>query len=149
MSRKYVVSCVCAATVFVMGQSSASHAFALQRLAAAVDASHFAASGSLALPSTSLAANVPARLVVPSTIDLLGPSTELRVGVPAECDVTIEVADDAGAPLFLAEVHMPAGWQKLGFSGRDTRGNPLPNGTYYYTLTADGTSRTTRVVVNR
>ena len=71
------------------------------------------------------------------------------MGIPAECDVTIEVADDAGAPLFLAEVHMPAGWQKLGFSGRDALGRLLPNGIYYYTLTADGTSRTTRVVVKQ
>ena len=44
---------------------------------------------------------------------------------------------------------MPAGWQKIGFSARDASGKMLPNGTYYYTLTADGTSRTTRVVVNR
>jgi hypothetical protein len=133
----------------VMGQPSATHAFALQRLAAAIDASHFAAAGSIALPSSGFTANVPSRLVVPPSIDLLGPTTELRVGIPAECDVTIEVADDAGAPIFLAEVHMPAGWQKIGFSARDASGKMLPNGTYYYTLTADGTSRTTRVVVNR
>lgn len=131
-----------------MGYASASHAFALQRLATAVDVTRVAAFG-VSLPSGVLASNVPARLMIPPTIDLLGPSTELQVGIPAECDVTIEVADDAGAPLFLAEVHMLAGWQKLGFSGRDALGNSLPNGVYYYTLTADGTSRTTRVVVNR
>jgi hypothetical protein len=130
------------------GYSTASHAFALQRLAMAIDVSHFAASG-VPLPSSGLAANVPARLILPPSIDLFGPITELRVGIPSECDVTIEVADDAGAPLFLAEVHMPAGWQKVGFSGRDALGNALPNGVYYYTLTADGTSRTTRVNVNR
>jgi hypothetical protein len=117
-------------------------------MAAAVDVSRFAASG-IPVAATNLAANVPARLMVPASIDLLGPTTELRVGIPSECDVTIEVADDAGAPLFLAEVHMPAGWQKLGFSGRDTQGHPLPNGVYYYTLSADGASRTTRVNVNR
>jgi len=149
LNRKYVISIVCAVTLVVMGQSSATHAFALQRLAAAIDASHFAAAGSIALPSSGFTANVPSRLVVPPSIDLLGPTTELRVGIPAECDVTIEVADDAGAPIFLAEVHMPAGWQKIGFSARDASGKMLPNGTYYYTLTADGTSRTTRVVVNR
>lgn len=147
MSRKILVSCTCAIAVCVMGQES--HAFTLQRLAAAVDVSHFAASGSFTLPPSGLAANVPARLVVPPSIDLLGPTTEFQIGVPAECDVTIEVADDAGAPLFLAEVHMPAGWQKLGFSARDTNGHPLPNGVYYYTITADGTSRTTRVTVSR
>jgi hypothetical protein len=40
--------------------------------------------------------------------------------------VTIEVADDAGAPLFLAEVHMLQGWQKVAFSGRDSSGAMLP-----------------------
>jgi len=148
LSRKYVVSIFCAAA-FLVGQASTSGAFTLQRMAAAVDMSHVAASGSVTIPASGLAVNVPARLVVPPSIDLLGPTTELRVGIPIECDVTIEVADDAGAPLFLAEVHMPAGWQKIGFSGRDALGNLLVNGTYYYTLTADGTSRTTRVVVNR
>ena len=148
MNRKHTVFCLCAAA-FLVGQTSASDAFTLQRMAAAVDMSHVAASGSLTIPASGLAINVPARLVVPPSIDLLGPTTELRVGIPIECDVTIEVADDAGAPLFLAEVHMPAGWQKLGFSARDANGNLLANGTYYYTLTADGTSRTTRVVVNR
>lgn len=150
MSNKHVVICACAVAAFVVGQSNASHAFALQRLAAAVDISNVAASGTTSpLPAGTLAVNVPSRLVVPASIDLLGPTTEVRVGIPAECDVTIEVADDAGAPLFLAEVHMPAGWQKLGFSARDALGKPLANGIYYYTLTADGTSRTTRVVVNR
>jgi hypothetical protein len=131
------------------GHPAKSHAFALQRLAAAVDVSNFAASVGATVPSGTLAANVPSRLVVPASIDLVGPTTEIRVGVPAECDMTVEVADDAGAPLFLAEMHMPAGWQKIGFSGRDALGKPLPNGTYYYTLTADGTSRTTRVVIQR
>lgn len=149
MSRKIVVSCTCAIAVCILGQTSESRASTLQRLAAAVDVSHFAASGSFSLPATGLAANVPARLVVPPSIDLIGPTTELQVGVPVECDVTIEVADDAGAPLFLAECHMPAGWQKLGFSARDAAGHPLPNGVYYYTITADGTSRTMRVTVNR
>lgn len=148
MSGKYVVFCACAGAL-LLGQSSASSAFTLQRLAAAVDMSNVAASGSLTIPSSGVDASIPVRLVVPPSIDLLGPTTELRVGIPMECDVTIEVADDAGAPLFLAEVHMPAGWQKIGFSARDAMGNLLPNGTYYYTLTADGTSRTARVVVNR
>jgi hypothetical protein len=132
-----------------MGLADASRASTLQRLAAAVDVSHFASSGSFSLPASGLTANVPARLVVPPSIDLAGPTMELQVGVPVECDVTIEVADDAGAPLFLAECHMPAGWQKIGFSARDASGHLLPNGIYYYTITADGTSRTMRVTVNR
>jgi hypothetical protein len=132
-----------------MGLAARSNATALQRMAEVIDLSHIVASTTMTLPSSAIASNLPRQLDIPPTINLFGPITELRVGIPCECDVTIEVADDAGAPLFLAEVHMPAGWQKVGFSGRDSKGALLRNGTYYYTVTADGTSRTTRVVVNR
>jgi hypothetical protein len=136
------------ATLLVVGIASSGHAFTLERMVGTIDVSRFA-SGVVSLPSSQLIANVPRQLVVPASVSLVGPIAELRVGLPCECDVTIEVADDTGAPLFLAECHMPQGWQKVAFSGRDTSGALLPNGTYTYTVTADGISRTTRVVVNR
>jgi hypothetical protein len=136
------------AGLLVVGIAGRSEAFALQRMAAVIDLSRVA-SGVVSLPASQLIASVPQQLVVPASIDLAGPFTEIRVGLPCECDVTIEVADDAGAPLFLAECHMPQGWQKVAFSGRDASGAMLPNGTYYYTVTADGISRTMRVVVKR
>jgi hypothetical protein len=149
LSLNYITRCASITVLLISGSTVASHAFTMQRLAAAIDVSQFAG-GTISLPSSGLVgANIPAGLSIPATVNLLGPITELRVGIPSECDVTIEVADDAGAPLFLAQMHMPAGWQKIGFSARDAEGNLLPNGTYYYTLTADGISRTTRVVVNR
>jgi hypothetical protein len=136
------------ASLLVVGIASRGEAFALQRMAGAIDLSRVT-SGVVSLPSSQLIANVPQQLIVPASIDLNGPLTEIKVGIPSECDMTIEVADDAGAPLFLAECHMPQGWQKVAFSGRDSKGGMLPNGTYYYTVTADGISRTMRVVVNR
>lgn len=136
------------AGLLVVGIAGRSEAFALQRMAAVIDLSRVT-SGVVSLPSSQLIASVPQQLVVPASIDLVGPLTEIRVGFPCECDVTIEVADDAGAPLFLAECHMPQGWQKVAFSGRDASGALLANGTYYYTVTADGISRTMRVVVKR
>jgi hypothetical protein len=136
------------AGLLVVGIAGRSEAFALQRMAAVIDLSRVA-SGVVSLPSSQLIASIPQQLVVPASVDLVGPLTEIRVGFPCECDVTIEVADDAGAPLFLAECHMPQGWQKVAFSGRDSSGAMLPNGTYYYTVTADGISRTMRVVVKR
>ncbi len=136
------------ATLLVVGIAGRSGAFTLERMAGAIDLSRFA-SGVVSLPSSQLIASIPQQLVVPASVNLAGPIAELRVGFPCECDVTIEVADDAGAPLFLAECHMPQGWQKVAFSGRDASGAMLPNGTYYYTVTADGISRTTRVLVNR
>jgi hypothetical protein len=132
----------------IVGIAARSDAFALQRMAAAIDLSR-ATSGAVSLPSSQLIASIPQELVIPASINLDGPLTDVNVGIPSECNVTIEVADDAGAPLFLAEVHMPQGWQKVAFSARDSKGAMLPNGTYYYTVTADGISRTTRVVVNR
>lgn len=136
------------AVLLVVGIAARGEALTLQRMVGAIDLNRVAA-GAVSLPSTPLMASIPPQLVTPATIDLVGPLTEFRVGLPCECDVTIEVADEAGAPLFVAEAHMPQGWQKVAFSGRDARGAMLPNGTYYYTVTADGTSRTTRVVVNR
>lgn len=147
MNSSFVRSASVAA-LLVVGIAGRSEAFALERMAMAVDLGRFATSA-MSLPTSPLVANAPAQLIVPPAIDLSGPITDVRVGIPVECDVTIEVADDAGSPLFLTEVHMPQGWQKVAFSGRDASGAMLPNGTYYYTVTADGNSRTTRVVVNR
>lgn len=148
MSCNRIIRTVSITTLLMVGIVGSGHAFTLERMAGAIDLSRFA-SGVVSLPSSQLIANVPEQLIVPASVNLAGPITELRVGVPCECDVTIEVADDAGSPLFLAECHMPQGWQKVAFSGRDSSGAMLPNGTYYYTVTADGISRTTRIVVNR
>lgn len=136
------------AGLLVVGFAGRGEAFALQRMAGAIDLGRIT-SGVVSLPASQLISSVPQQLIVPASIELVGPITEIRLGIPSDCDMTIEVADDAGAPLFLAQCHMPQGWQKVAFSGRDTNGAMLPNGTYYYTVTADGISRTTRVVVNR
>jgi len=131
--------------------TGASEALTLQRLAASIDLSGVAAAQRplLTVPPASVSGAGLLQLTVPASIELIAPSTEVRIGIPSECDVTIEVADESGAPLFLAQAHMRAGWQKLGFSGRDEQGHLLSNGVYYYTVTADGTSRTARVTINR
>lgn len=131
--------------------TGAAEAFTLQRIAATIDLSGVAAANRPvgAVPTLAATSAGVFQLTLPPSIELLAPSTEVRIGVPTECDVTIEVADESGAPLCLAQAHMRAGWQKLGFSGRDTQGRSLPNGTYYYTITAEGTSRTARVTINR
>jgi hypothetical protein len=129
--------------------TGASEAFTLQRIAASVDFGGVAAATHRPSAANAGAPGVVASLSVPAAIELLAPITEIRIGIPCECDVTIEVADESGAPLFLAQAHMPAGWQKVGFSGRDVQGNMLANGVYYYTVTADGYSQTSRVTINR
>lgn len=131
------VVCFCALTAL----TGASEAFTLQRIAAAIDLTGVASARRA--PSSEM------ELTLPEAIQLSAPCTEVPIGVGAECDVTIEIADESGAPLYLAQAHMRAGVQKVGFSGRDERGNPLANGVYFYTVTADGCSRTTRVTINR
>jgi hypothetical protein len=126
--------------------SGASEAFTLQRIAATIDLTGVAAAHRI--PALDVPGAI-ARLTLPDVIELSAPCTEIQIGVPVECTLTIEIADESGAPLCLAEAHMPAGWQKVGFSGRDASGNPLPNGVYFYTVTADGYSRTTQVRISR
>lgn len=92
---------------------------------------------------------VPARTVLPETVELLGATTEVRVGLPHEADMDIVVTDEAGATVCSARVHMPAGWQKLAFSGRGSDGKPLANGVYFYRVAVDGDVMVTRVVINR
>jgi hypothetical protein len=44
---------------------------------------------------------------------------------------------------------MPAGTQKVGFSGYDALGHALPNGSYTYTVTAGDVVQTARVSILR
>lgn len=130
-----------------------SHAFTLQRLAASLDVRHLAASGIAGPASTALVDEmmlaVPARTVLPASVELSGATTEVRVGVPREADMDIVVTDEAGAVVCNARVHMPAGWQKVAFSGRGPDCRPLPNGVYFYRVTVDEDVTVTRIVINR
>ncbi len=136
----------------LIGSSSTSHAFTLNRLAASIDMSRLAAgasgSGAAALANeVSLA--IPVRVEVPPSVELVSASTEIRIGVPHESDVDIEVANEAGEIVCSARVHMPAGWQKLGFSGHGAHGVELPNGTYFYRVRVGDDILTTRILINR
>jgi hypothetical protein len=138
---------------FSLASVSIGHASALQRIAAMIDVSRLASSESAGAGVSSLATEVsmavPAHTVVPATVELLTFSTEITVGVPQEMDIAIEVADESGNIVNTARVHMPAGWQKLGFSGHDASGRELPNGVYFYRVILDDDVMTTRIVINR
>ena len=66
-----------------------------------------------------------------------------------ECDATIEVSDSEGHLISSATLKLPAGWQKIGFSGRDSKGLPLANGVYRYTVLTTAGARSARVTIQR
>ncbi|HXV14433.1 MAG TPA: hypothetical protein VEC56_09530 [Candidatus Krumholzibacteria bacterium] len=137
-----VALCMCAA----LGLTGKSHAFTLHRIAASLDMSHIASSSALSGATISFDAH---HAVVPAVTELTAPSTEIEVRIPTECDVEIQVIDEAGVRVSGARVHMPAGVQKLGFCGRDAQGRALPNGLYYYNVIVGDDVSTTRVVIVR
>jgi hypothetical protein len=128
-------------------------ATSLQRLAASLELSHLAAAvaagSDVTATADELARAVPTRTVLPTSVELLGATTEVQIGLPQESDMDIEVTDESGAVVCTARVHMPAGWQKVCFSGHAHNGSPLPNGVYFYRVTIGGDVRVTRVVINR
>jgi len=135
----------------VMLVSSSSHAFTLQRMAASIDVSGLAAAAGSGVASLAneVSLAVPTHTVVPPAVELVSASTEIRLGIPEESDVDIEVADESGRVVSSARVHMPAGWQKVGFSGHDIRGRELPNGTYFYRVIVGDDVLTARVLIDR
>jgi hypothetical protein len=141
------------ALCLLIGPASASRAFTLQHLAASLDFSHLATSAVNATGASSLADEmllaVPTRTVLPATVELVGPTTEVRVGLAHEANMAIEVTDEAGQVVCTARVHMPAGWQKVCFSGHDSRGELLANGVYFYRVLVEDEIMVTRVVINR
>ena len=137
-----VTLCACAAVCL----ASSSRAFTLHHIAASLDLSRLAS----ATPSDANTApfgNVHA--VVPAVVELTSQSTEIEVRIPAECDVEIQVVDESGSRVCGARVHMPAGTQKLAFSGHDVHGRALPNGVYYYSVVTGDAVSTTRVTIAR
>ena len=136
------ISCACAMACLV----SSSRAFTLHRIAASLDLNRLASAIPLDPNITSFDA---AHLSVPAAVELTSHSTEIEMHIPVECDVEIQVVDESGSRVCGARVHMPAGTQKLAFSGHDERGRALPNGVYYYSVITGDNVSTTRVTITR
>lgn len=151
--RQLAPACLVVSSLAILGSPGAVSASALQRLATSLDLSHLAASGTAGQGAAAMvdemAVAIPARTVLPANVDLRGASTEVRIGLPYEADMDIEVTNEAGAVVCVARVHMPAGWQKVGFSGRGHDGAPLPNGVYFYRVAVGDDVMVTRVVIER
>jgi hypothetical protein len=77
-------------------------------------------------------------------------ATELRVGLPANSDVSIDVFDVAGRRVRTkAFVRQQAGWRTIPFDGRDDRGRSLASGVYFYRVSAGGKTVTNKMVIAR
>ncbi len=136
-----------------IGSANAGGAATLQRLAVALDigpmaASVVAGSGASTIIEEMMRA-VPTRTVLPDAIELRGATTEVRIGLAHEADMDIQVTNESGAIVCSARVHMPAGWQKVAFSGRDRDGHLLPNGVYLYRILVEDDILVTRAIIDR
>jgi hypothetical protein len=78
-----------------------------------------------------------------------GASTELRIGLPSDGEVSIEVFDVAGRLVARRTIALPAGWRSVRFDGRDDGGQVLPSGVYFYRVRAAGSTLTKKMVIQR
>ncbi len=88
--------------------------------------------------------------LLPNSPNPFGSSTEVRVGLPHEADVRLDVFDVAGRRVASRDAgRMNAGWVRIGFDGRDDRGRALASGVYFYRVTAGRETTTHRMVIGR
>jgi serine protease AprX len=77
-------------------------------------------------------------------------STTLRVGLPKASEVEIEVFDVAGRRVRSDRTAtLAAGWREISFDARDTAGQALPSGVYFYRVKAAGETITRKMVIAR
>ena len=77
-------------------------------------------------------------------------TTDLRVGLPANSDLSIEVFDVAGRRVRTQSLaHQTAGWRTIPFDGRDDGGHSLASGVYFYRVRAGGKTVTNKMVIAR
>ena len=142
-TRRVIAPAVC---IVMLCLAASAEASALQRMAATVDMGKIASAVQITSPTPAAAY---ALLLEPLTAELATATTEFRIRVPADTVVRVEVTNEAGECVCSARMLMPAGVQKVGFSGRDANGHLLPNGSYHYTVIAGDAMQTARVSILR
>jgi predicted lipoprotein with Yx(FWY)xxD motif len=77
-------------------------------------------------------------------------TTELRIGLLSESNVSVEVYDVAGHRVRVQSLGtQSAGWNAIPFDGRDDAGHALVSGVYFYRFTANGTTVSRKMVITR
>ena len=77
------------------------------------------------------------------------PQTVIAFNLLVRASVSLRVFDVAGhlVDVLIDEESVSAGRSEIVWSGRDMTGRPVPSGTYFYRLTAGGSSETRRMVL--
>ncbi len=77
-------------------------------------------------------------------------TTDLRIGLPASSDLSIEVFDVAGRRVRAETLaRQNAGWRSIPFDGRDDSGRALASGVYFCRVSAGGKTVTNKMVIAR
>lgn len=94
---------------------------------------------------------VPSALQVLSNVpNPFSGATTLRIGLPGEADVILDVFDVAGRLVHTRSYpQLSRGWSELVFDGRDDAGRSLPGGVYFYQVRAGGAIVTQKMVLTR
>jgi len=88
-------------------------------------------------------------LVADNAPNPFGVTTELRIGLPAAGEVTVDVYDVAGRRVARLAETLQEGWQTIRFDGRASGGAILPSGVYFYRVRAAGSTVTKKMVIYR
>lgn len=75
--------------------------------------------------------------------------TVFRINAPGAGSAHVAVFDISGRRVSERAIPATGGMQDLSFDGRDTKGNQLPSGVYFYRLTVGSQSRTQKFVIMR
>jgi hypothetical protein len=118
-----------------------------------VHANQSASSNEASVQATTGIGNTPpitALTVLQNQPNPFAGTTDLRVGLPANSDLSIEVYDVAGRRVRAQSLaHQAAGWRTIPFDGRDDAGRTLASGVYFYRITASGSTVTNKMVIAR
>ncbi len=77
-------------------------------------------------------------------------TTSLRVGLPEQSDLRVDVFDVAGRKVYSeTRRNLQRGWHDLEFAGRNSRDARLASGVYFYRVRAAGTVLTRKLVISR
>ena len=85
----------------------------------------------------------------PNTPNPFSGVTTFRLNTPTGGSAHVAVFDISGRKVSEKVIPASAGMQDLYFDGRDTKGNLLPSGVYFYRLTVGTQSRTQKFVIMR
>ena len=91
----------------------------------------------------------PARVTLGQNVpNPFNPSTAISMGLPAAGHVTLTVYDIGGRRVrTLVDAPVPAGFRSVTWDGRDSRGQMVASGVYFYRMTTEGYRQTRKMLL--